>query len=214
MTQPGDTPTTCELVTVEPDLAEHVIDLLAAAGVPALDRPDQQGLITVVVRAGDAERARATLDLVLPGLLASDSGEKPTVGPGQGLSGRLIRRTDWPAEEQSAQPSRPGSGLVDGRAAFAGALGESVVDEPSPVDDGDYIPPAPPPLPRGDLVSRFAWLGAVGGPLLILAAVLLPLPDILAGLGLAGFIAGFGVLVARMPNRARQDDGWDDGAVL
>ena len=43
---------------------------------------------------------------------------------------------------------------------------------------------------------------------------LLDLPSTVAAVGLTGFVIGFGVLVARMPDRGRTDDGWDDGAVL
>jgi hypothetical protein len=80
--------------------------------------------------------------------------------------------------------------------------------------EDDFIPPEPPPIPRGDVVSRFAWLGAIGGPILMVIALLVDLPSVVAATALAGFVLGFGVLVARMPDRARQDDGWDDGAVL
>ena len=220
MTQSDPTPATADLVAVENDLAEHVVDLLAAAGIVAVTSAAPQGpLRTIAVPAAQLERARATLDLVLPGLLAEESGELLPPAEPPRLSGRLIRRSDWTSDALADGPAQqPWSGLVDGRAAFAGPLTPSESDPGpaaiEPLDDGDYLPPAPPPIPRGDSVSRFAWLGAIGGPILMVLTALLNLPSVLAATGLAGFIVGFGVLVARMPNRARQDDGWDDGAVL
>jgi hypothetical protein len=220
MTPSDPAPATADLVVVEDDLADHVVDLLAAAGIAAVTSHSPQGrLSTIAVPAAQLHRARATLDLVLPGVLGEESGELrlPTEPPR--LSGRLIRRSDWTSDAVSDDPVQPPrSGLVDGRAAFADSLQPAEWDQgpaaTEPVDDGDYLPPEPPPIPHGDPVSRFAWLGAVGGPILMLLTALLNLPSILAAAGLTAFVVGFGVLVARMPNRAPQDDGWDDGAVL
>lgn len=88
----------------------------------------------------------------------------------------------------------------------------------STADDADdeegYQPPEPPPLPRGDLVSRLAWAGVVGGPLFLLVAALAwrSLPTLLLLLALAAFVGGFVVLVARMPPEHPDDP--DDGAVV
>lgn len=80
--------------------------------------------------------------------------------------------------------------------------------------DEHYEPPEPPPIPRGDLVSRLAWSGVLGGPavLLIAAVVSGALPSIMVVGALVSFVAGFVTLVARMPAE-RPDDG-DDGAVV
>lgn len=200
---------TADLVTLEADLADHVIDLLAAAGVLALDRPASGGLTTIVIRERDLATARATLDLVLPGLLAEESGHLLDDDGPKRLSDRLIRRTDWPAESAPRD-----GGLLDGRAAFADSVDGPLRPMGEAEDDDDFVPQPPPPIPRGDTVSRFAWLCVVGGPLIMLLALLVHLPGTVAAIGLGAFIAGFVVLVARMPDRARQDDGWDDGAVL
>lgn len=210
MTDQGSAPATTDLLTIETDLAEHVVDLLAAAGVLALDKPAGGGLTTVVVRDHDLDTARATLDLVLPGLLAEESGQLlDDDGPTQRLSDRLVRRSDWPADDDPAR--KP---LLDGTAAFAQSLGGSEQTVHYAEDDGDYVPQAPPPIPRGDVISRFAWLAVVGGPILMVIALLFGQPGVLAAIGLGAFVTGFIVLVARLPDRARQDDGWDDGAVL
>jgi hypothetical protein len=212
------------LVALEDDLAAHVMDLLSIVGVPAQARSTPGSpLVSVLVPAADVARSRASIDLVLPGLLAEEAGELlPDDGPGSGLSRRLIRRSDWPGDPDPAAPQPspgPGSTAADGprspgpqdaaEGRWQGA-GTAAQD-----DDGDFVPPPPPPIPRAaDAASRFAWLGAVGGPILMVLSALLGLGPLPAGAGLAAFIVGFGVLVARMPDRPRQDDGWDDGAVL
>lgn len=89
---------------------------------------------------------------------------------------------------------------------------------PEPMDEEDeeegYEPPEPPPLPRMDLVTRLAWIGALGGPILLFAGVLLPgvVSSTAVTLGIAAFIGGFLTLVLRDPNEPQ--DGWDDGSVV
>lgn len=80
--------------------------------------------------------------------------------------------------------------------------------------DEHYEPPEPPPFPRGDIVSRFAWAGVIGGPLFLLIAAMLSadLPSYLLLAALGAFIGGFVTLVARMPGEAPEDG--DDGAVV
>jgi len=92
----------------------------------------------------------------------------------------------------------------------------AVADEPLyPAElDEHFEPPDPPPLPRGDLYSRLAWAGVIGGPALLLMAAFLGgrLPAMLVVGALLAFVAGFVTLVARMPGE-RPDDP-DDGAVV
>jgi hypothetical protein len=77
-----------------------------------------------------------------------------------------------------------------------------------------YVPPEPPPLPHGDLISVLAWVGALGGPVFLLVAVIgwKTAPQYLLMIAIVAFVAGFVTLVARMPQH-RDDDG-DDGAVV
>ena len=215
---------TTPLVVIEAALAPHVLDLLDTAGIAGSAAPvaDRADLVSIAVAPTQLERARATLDLVLPGLLDDPASSQEQPRP---LSGRLIRRSDWASgseDDDTAPPGPPPAPrLLDGRSAFAeavsgGAVSGGAAPPPDlPADDeDDFVPPEPPPLPHGDTVSRFAWLGAVGGPLLMVLTALVGLPSAVAAIGLAGFVVGFGVLVARMPDRGRRDDGWDDGAVL
>ncbi|HZX37391.1 MAG TPA: hypothetical protein VFF37_03470 [Streptomyces sp.] len=84
-------------------------------------------------------------------------------------------------------------------------------------DEGHFVPPEPPPLPEADVTAKFAWLAVVGGPVLMLVAVLLQwnMTWWLTTLCVGGFLGGFGTLVARMSHGDDEDD--DDpgrGAVV
>ncbi len=79
------------------------------------------------------------------------------------------------------------------------------------------MPPEPPPLPEADAATKFGWLGVVGGPVLMLLAVLLQweMTWWLTTLCVGGFLGGFATLVARM--KRGDDDEYDDpgrGAVV
>jgi hypothetical protein len=84
-----------------------------------------------------------------------------------------------------------------------------VVDE-----EEHFVPPEPPPLPTTDAVTRAAWVGVVGGPLvLILDSVLgWNLDGVLRAVAAFAFVAGFVTLIARMKDRPQDVD--DDGAVV
>jgi hypothetical protein len=114
-------------------------------------------------------------------------------------------------------PTDPGAvppRALGGSVVFAPGVGVPVPAGPrdfQPADDpdeGHFVPPEPPPLPESDATARFAWLGAIGGPVLALLAVLLQwdmtwwLTTVCAG----GFLGGIATLVARM----KQDDEDDD----
>ncbi|MDS1268702.1 hypothetical protein RIF23_00165 [Lipingzhangella sp. LS1_29] len=90
--------------------------------------------------------------------------------------------------------------------------------EPAPQEDdeGHFVPPPAPPLPRGDVVSRLAWGGLLGGPALWILMMLLgqSIPGWMALLLVAWFIGGFVVLVARMRNDRPPGEGPDNGAVV
>lgn len=88
---------------------------------------------------------------------------------------------------------------------------------PPPDPDGDhYVPPAPPPLPNLDPVTKLAWLALFGGPcyLLVATAVGWTVSGLAAFLCVAAFVGGFAVLVLRMDNGGPRDSGPDDGAVV
>ncbi|RST03430.1 hypothetical protein EF910_21060 [Streptomyces sp. WAC07149] len=85
-----------------------------------------------------------------------------------------------------------------------------------PADEGHFVPPEP-ELPEADTTAKFAWLAVVGGPVLLLLAVLLQwdMTWWLTTLGIGGFLGGFATLIARMSGGEDDDD--DDpgrGAVV
>ncbi|MBT2504667.1 hypothetical protein J7I98_01905 [Streptomyces sp. ISL-98] len=121
------------------------------------------------------------------------------------------------AGQDDAEPDRPlGSSVV-----FAPGVGgprDYSVEEPSDddldeSDEGHFVPPEPPPLPAADTTAKFAWLAVIGGPLLLLAAVLLQwdMTWWLTTLGVGGFLGGFATLVGRMSHDDEDGDGDDPG---
>jgi hypothetical protein len=145
----------------------------------------------------------------------------------------------WPASED-VDPDAPPASPADDAAAFPdparlrpttrgprhrlpdGSLDPGDLEEPArpdPAGAGEdeqerYVPPEPPPITSTDLASRLAWLGVLGGPLVLLLAALTwsHLPTLVVILTLAAFVGGFITLVARLPRE--RDDGPDDGAVV
>lgn len=83
-------------------------------------------------------------------------------------------------------------------------------------DDGHFVPPVPPPLPRLDPVTKGAWVALFGGPAYLLVAVMVgwAVPDWGAFCAVAAFVGGFTTLVVRMGDRPPRDSGPDDGAVV
>lgn len=130
----------------------------------------------------------------------------------------------WPAIEDVADDD-PSTASPDARTAGFGELRDRLAAppiEPGPrrererEDQDHFEPPAPPPLPETDRITRFAWAGAVGGPLVLVAAALggVPLSGWVGFLALVAFMTGFVTLVARMEERPPTDSGPDDGAVV
>ncbi|MEU9247083.1 hypothetical protein [Streptomyces sp. NPDC048385] len=126
--------------------------------------------------------------------------------------------------EASAEAAGTGAGAAEDQRPV-GPLGSSVsfapgvggprdytAPEPSEDDfdeddEGHFVPPEPPPLPEADTTAKFAWLGVVGGPVLLLLAVVLgwDMTWWLATLGIGGFLGGFVTLVTRM--KTDDEDG-------
>jgi hypothetical protein len=133
----------------------------------------------------------------------------------------------WPAQEDVG-PIIIGDDLTDDEPDSGGELGSvssyavplapadwaPKVDEPVEEAEG-YVPPDPPPLPRGDLVGWLAWTAVIGGPLFLLLAsqVWTDIGRLWIMLAVLAFIGGFAAIVARLPNSRNEDDP-DDGAVV
>jgi hypothetical protein len=196
--------------TVEPELADHVMQLLGDAGLAAVARSEESGAVVVTVPQSQDEHARSVIGLVLPDLLAPRQ-------RGTRLSERLVRSA--PEEDAGRGPGTAGGvgamhgGLVDGTALFGIGPRDWTPPQDEPEDDGEFVRPEPGsiPAPR-DRINRFAWAGVVLGPILLLLTALLGLNSLLTAVGIGMFVAGFATLVARHDPPPR--DGWDDGAVV
>ncbi|GAA4923027.1 hypothetical protein ACFPM3_32385 [Streptomyces coeruleoprunus] len=109
----------------------------------------------------------------------------------------------------------PGVGAMRGPRDYS--VAEPKDDDLDESDEGHFVPPEPPPLPEADAAAKFAWLGVIGGPVLLLVAVLLQwdMTWWLTTVCVGGFLGGFATLFARMKHGDDEDD--DDpgrGAVV
>jgi hypothetical protein len=122
-------------------------------------------------------------------------------------------------DEPKEKPAKPLGSSV----SFAPGVGPRDYTPPEPSEDdfdeddeGHFVPPEPPPLPTADTTAKFAWLGVIGGPVLLLLAVLLgwDMTWWLATVGVGGFLGGFATLVVRMKTGDEEDDDPGRGAVV
>jgi hypothetical protein len=124
----------------------------------------------------------------------------------------------WPASEDVDENSY--EPLIDVPAGLiVGDTDEDPPEEPPARRTEDphdhYVPPEPPKGPRLDWISRLAWLGLVGGPVLLILAALLDFgTGRITTIAVVGFIGGFLTLVLRMKDRLPPEDTPDDGAVV
>lgn len=120
---------------------------------------------------------------------------------------------DTPTDQAGPSAVKPLGSSV----AFAPGVGSGPRDYsvPDPVeedldedDEGHFVPPEPPPLPAADVTAKFAWLAVMGGPVLLLLAVLLgwEMTWWLTTVGIGGFLGGFATLVIRMRDDEEDDD--------
>ncbi len=129
--------------------------------------------------------------------------------------------------EMGAPPPDPGDGappvepspVVEpepARSPFDRSYLDALETEATWEDEGHFVPPEPPPLPKLEPRRKLAWAGLFGAPLLLLLAVVFGwvYPTWLVFLLVAGFVGGFVYLVATMPRSRHDDWGGDDGAVV
>ncbi|MFH8611020.1 hypothetical protein ACH4D5_26455 [Streptomyces sp. NPDC018029] len=157
--------------------------------------------------------------------------ETETNGPadGPGGPGPLKSPAEPGADDKSGTDKPLGSSVsfAPGVGPMAGGStvgGPRDYTTPDPSDDdfdagdeGHFVPPEPPPLPEADVTAKFAWLAVLGGPLLVLLAVLLgwQMTWWLTTLGIGGFLGGFATLVMRMNSGDdEEDDDPGRGAVV
>jgi hypothetical protein len=108
-------------------------------------------------------------------------------------------------------PADPGLDADD--PAPPSASDQDPIRPPAAAED-HFVPPPPPPLPRGDSVSRLAWAGVLGAPVFLVVAVALGwrLPSWATMLAVIALIAGFATLLTRLRGHDPHDP--DDGAVV
>lgn len=139
---------------------------------------------------------------------AADDGTDPDTdreGPGDGEA------IGGAATAGLTKTGKPAGGFI----VYAPGVGprdwepeEPSEDDFDETDEGHFVPPEPPPLPESDTTSRFAWLGVLGGPLLLLGVVLFQVEMVwwIATLGVGGFLGGFVTLVMRMKDDDEEED--------
>ncbi|MGH3354451.1 MAG: hypothetical protein ACRDOJ_01050 [Nocardioidaceae bacterium] len=108
----------------------------------------------------------------------------------------------------ASEPDEPGQ---------SADLYRSRAPEPHPLvrdDEDHFVPEPPPPPPDIDLISRLAWAGVFGGPILLLVATLLTWvpPRAVVLVCVLGFVGGIVTLVLRMKDGPPDDP--DNGAVV
>ncbi|GAA4682622.1 hypothetical protein GCM10023347_41980 [Streptomyces chumphonensis] len=156
---------------------------------------------------------------------AADPGEARSTGDGgdSGQAGAAAQDAPDGTADDTAGTGRAGGsarGDLPERSITVYSAGNGPRDwvAPEREEDDHFVPPEPPPLPPADTTTKFAWLAVLGGPALLLAAVLFgwDMTWWMSMLGIGGFLGGFGTLVMRMRD-GREDDDWDDpgrGAVV
>lgn len=127
----------------------------------------------------------------------------------------------------NTKPEKPPEKALGSSVVFAPGVNgprDYAVQEPKGGDlddeDGDgeghFVPPEPPPLPEADVTAKFAWLAVIGGPVLLLVAVVLgwEMTWWLTTVCVGGFLGGFATLVARMEHDDEDGDDPGRGAVV
>ncbi|MFC9705513.1 hypothetical protein ACFTWD_33030 [Streptomyces sp. NPDC056943] len=157
---------------------------------------------------------------------ASESKSAPESGgesePGTGTDAEASAEADRKPEAGAEKPALGSSVVFAPGVRPSGPRDYSPAEPeegPDGAEEGHFVPPEPPPLPEADATTKFAWLGVVGGPVLMLVAVLLQwdMTWWLTTVCVGGFLGGFATLVGRMKHDDDDDDGFGDpgrGAVV
>jgi hypothetical protein len=219
------------LGAIDPLIAEPVLTALADAGIAAYCESQSEartpedadepvripvGYDEIFVDAEAVEKARPVIERSTEDAEWNSLVEQFNApsAPGHDAAEAPVPR--WPASEDVDEKYEP---LID---VPAGLIIDDKSDPPDeePARKADdphdhFVPPEPPRGPKLDWISRLAWLGLLGGPLLLIAAAVLDFgTGRITTLAVVGFIGGFLTLVLRMKDRLPPDDTPDDGAVV
>lgn len=81
--------------------------------------------------------------------------------------------------------------------------------------DEGYEPPEPPPISVPvDVFTRFAWAGALGGPIVMFISYVVGLGGVVSVAGLVASVAGFAFLIAKRDRHVPPGEDFGDGAVV
>lgn len=95
--------------------------------------------------------------------------------------------------------------------------GADTLDTPASwEDEGHFVPPPLPPLPRPTPLRLTAWIGVLVGPVLLMVTAALgwSLPRLLLGTIIVGFVGGVVYLIATMEDRPEDPYDPGNGAVV
>ncbi|GGZ66792.1 hypothetical protein GCM10010371_28450 [Streptomyces subrutilus] len=161
----------------------------------------------------------------LPASAPAGPAAEPETKPDAKSGAKQEKQPETDAPEAKPEPPAAAGTVLGGSVVFAPgvgaagprdhALAEPKDDDLSAAEEGHFVPPEP-ELPQADTTTKFAWLAVVGGPVLLLLAVLFQweMTWWLTTLGIGGFLGGFATLVGRMAHDDDEDDDPGRGAVV
>nr|WSX52283.1 hypothetical protein OG409_27135 [Streptomyces sp. NBC_00974] len=198
-------------------MAEHEE---SSGGVPPLDEEAAWAAIVAGYGQEPADPPGARPFRPIENLLLPEEDVKPSLPE----SSADAPADSTPDSTPDSAPEAPSATALGSSVVFAPGVGTAgprdhsladPEDSPAAKDEGHFVPPEP-ELPEADATSKFAWLAVVGGPVLLLLAVLLQweMTWWLTTLGVGGFLGGFATLIARMSVGDEDDDDPGRGAVV
>ncbi|THA74074.1 hypothetical protein E6R60_22100 [Streptomyces sp. A0642] len=210
--------------------SEEEREPLPAGGAPVPDEDGGAPAPETPATPGGADGERPVDEDAVWKAIVAGYGQEPPDPPGA-RPFRSIEDLALPEEDTTAldpdkgigkRPPKPPEKPLGSSVVFAPGVGGPRDYEPAePVEgddtgEGHFVPPEPPPLPEADVTSKFAWLAVIGGPVLLLLAVLLQweMTWWLTTVGVGGFLGGFATLVARMEHDDEDGDDPGRGAVV
>lgn len=129
-------------------------------------------------------------------------------------------------DSEDSEPERPDQEAWDAIVADLSGqvdLGPQFQPDPKPEEfdyidayfDEGYQPPEPPPIQVPvDAISRFAWAGVIGGPVIMLVSYVIGLGSVISVAGLVATVAGFAFLIAKRDKHVPPGQDFGDGAVV
>ncbi|MFE7570063.1 hypothetical protein ACFU76_24385 [Streptomyces sp. NPDC057539] len=196
--------------------------IVAGYGEEPADPPGAKPFKSVDDQALQESERNSTAPGAGPEAGAASAAEAPA--PDKTLNKPPEKKPEQQAEKEPDPDAEDGKPRLGGSVIFAPGVGgprdyqlaEPKEDDLDESDEGHFVPPEPPPLPESDTTARFAWLGVIGGPVLMLIAVLLrwDMTWWLTTLCIGGFLGGFVTLVARMKPDDDESDDPGRGAVV